>query len=437
MHDTTPKRAHRQQPTGPKRLVSLTAALIVALAGCASDPSLAALRPMCFGGTDAARPPTSPRLSGSAVAPGVSSGTVVLAATGTGAEPVPQLTPEVLDLLRTLGARDDACAVLLKGRRHNVTITTMPITPFRANGEVERGSHRSQLLERNLRAIQEELAEPAQPATGPGLDLLGLWHEAVRRYPGSTIVLVSSGVTTVDPVDVRRLGWDADPRHVSSMLRGQGWLPDAAGTRVTFIGLGDAAGSQPPLPPPLHRRIVVLWQELCRAAAADSCVVDARRTSGGAPRSRVAVPVVPLPEPDATPGEVRIPAAMLFELDSAEITAQADAVLSGLAERGRRDHLVVTGHTDASTGSAEHNQRLSLARAQAVARRLVALGVPHEHLDAVIGSGSQGYTAESELADPGLISEHRCVTVTFVLSTTPPEGPLHVPTAASPNPDSH
>jgi len=81
-----------------------------------------------------------------------------------------------------------------------------------------------------------------------------------------------------------------------------------------------------------------------------------------------------------------------FEFDSSALQAQATAQLKQLrsaltSEALSKDQFVVAGHTDAR-GSAQHNQQLSMRRAEAVKRYLVDNGVAAERLQAV-GYGSE------------------------------------------------
>jgi hypothetical protein len=43
------------------------------------------------------------------------------------------------------------------------------------------------------------------------------------------VVVITSGVATADPVDLRRLGWDPDATATTAALASAGWLPDLHG----------------------------------------------------------------------------------------------------------------------------------------------------------------------------------------------------------------
>ncbi len=67
------------------------------------------------------------------------------------------------------------------------------------------------------------------------------------------------------------------------MLKAETWLPDLTGWRVIFVGLGDTAGTQPALTPPLRRLIVDLWTAICTASGAAECIVDKQLVSAAPP----------------------------------------------------------------------------------------------------------------------------------------------------------
>jgi len=81
---------------------------------------------------------------------------------------------------------------------------------------------------------------------------------------------------------------------------------------------------------------------------------------------------------------------LVFGKDGSEIDPTGatvlDVVVDGIKARCPTQHFVIAGHTDLS-GSAKHNQELSLRRAEAVKAYLVAHGIAADRLSTV-GYGS-------------------------------------------------
>ena len=82
---------------------------------------------------------------------------------------------------------------------------------------------------------------------------------------------------------------------------------------------------------------------------------------------------------------VKLKSELLFEIDSAQLKAEATRHLADLAEvlvKYPDDRIEVVGFTD-DTGDAAYNQELSVRRADAVRRVLVQHGVPEKQAMAV------------------------------------------------------
>ena len=90
---------------------------------------------------------------------------------------------------------------------------------------------------------------------------------------------------------------------------------------------------------------------------------------------------------------------VLFDVDSADLDDDGYRTLNKVSDtlvEFKKTAVVVQGHTD-STGSDQHNQRLSERRAESVVRYLMDQGIARERITAV-GYGEQHPVASNETA---------------------------------------
>jgi outer membrane protein OmpA-like peptidoglycan-associated protein len=120
-----------------------------------------------------------------------------------------------------------------------------------------------------------------------------------------------------------------------------------------------------------------------------------------------------------------------FELNSSTLQPQAseqlkqlEFALSSASLAG--DRFIVAGHTDAK-GSARYNKQLSLKRAEAVKRFLVAKGLSGDRLDTV-GYGSERLLAPDRPEDPS----NRRVEIRAIGGGTPAGSPPGAASGTSP-----
>lgn len=344
---------------------------------------------------------------------------VVIVASGTSNEPAPGLSDGISAVLRRAAVGSTpAVAVLVSPQ---AIPSRLPLTPRRANGRVEYGPGRTAMIEDNLAQIADALARMA--ATAPRFDLLAQLSSAARAWPRpATLVVVSSGLSSSGALDLRQVGWAAQPGAVARQLAARGFLPRLGGWRILLSGLGSVAGPQPALPEPCRTKLESYWKEVCKASGGASCTVDDSLRLDRPPLGRVPVPIVPVPTVSSVTGAaarqdptIHIPAALLFDLDRAALRVGTDAVLRrvAVALASSRVRVMVVGHADASSGTRAHNRALSLARARAVASRLIDLGVPAAAIVSVRGVGSDDHPLAAELTaghpDPAKIDGWRRV----------------------------
>lgn len=356
-------------------------------------------------------------------APSARPETVVLAASATANEPGPELgAPDLALLARAAAVSTHAVAYVVSPATGEPT--RVPLTPRRADGQVEFGPRRQQLIRQNVGAVQRILA--AQAATGP-FDLLGILATAVRVVaPPGTLFVMSSGLSTAGAFRLQDVGWDANPATVAAQLKRQGQLPDLAGWTVVFSGLGTVAGRQPPLPLPQRTALTSYWLAICRAAGAVACHTDSLTRPDPPSRSTVPVPIVAMPVVQVIRGPrggqgVVVPDVMFFPFASARLLPSADSVLRPLAAKVIRLGLLVSVQGQASPdGSATFNAQIARARAQAVAARLRSLGVPARQLIRVAGIGTAGLTIRACERD-GQFEDSLCARLRrVVILLTPP-----------------
>ncbi len=324
---------------------------------------------------------------------------IVIVPSATANESAPELSAANRAMLQSAGAGSTQADAYVVSPATGQP-TEVPLTPRRADGQVEYGPRRGYLLDQNVNRVTQLLQQ--QAATGP-FDLLDMIAAAVRvTSPPGTLLILSSGLSTAGGFDLRMVGWDADPSTIAAQLKQRGLLPDLAGWHVIFSGLGDTAGRQPPLPLPQRTTLASYWMAICAAAGAAGCQVDETTRPDPPSRSTTPVPVVPVPAvvsvrgPDGATG-VSVPSDELFAFNRAVLLPGADGVLGPLAAKARSGHLLVTitGYASPDGGSAAYNLALSRARALAVSARLVTLGLPPGQITRVTGLGTGGKTAQA------------------------------------------
>lgn len=336
---------------------------------------------------------------------------LVLAVTASANEQLPMLPGRIRDRLQGLAERAHEpgaarVTVYVPGRPG----VAVDLTPMRGNSVENNGPRREKAIAEALDRLSRTIA--TNPATVPGLDAIGLLDRAARDGGTAPLALLSSGVSTVPPLDLNRWGWPESTREVVDFLTARGQLPRyLRGRTVSFFFLGDVSAPQPELTTPTRALVARLYRDVCLAAGGVGCTVEPDAPSGRAGAATAPVPLVavpgweqPSPSVRSCRTVVRIPSAVLFDPDSAVLGPQADQALNPLVARlreaaGALRVELIRGHTsDAGPGD---GVALSVARATAVARRLVVLGLPGTWIGRVDGVGEKEPVVPDRAVDGG------------------------------------
>jgi outer membrane protein OmpA-like peptidoglycan-associated protein len=367
--------------------------------------------------------------------------TVVVLVSGTAHEPRPSLTARAEAALRE--AADSEAGDGRDGKGSVAVVTSadtpaggqprevLPLTPRRADCEVEHGLQRDTLIRANITRVEQAVA--ARTAVRPGLDLLAGIDDAVRGLHPGELIVVSNGMSTAGGFDLRQVGWNEQPAQLVAQLDDrkllQGLLPH---WRVLFTGLGATAGAQPPLPKPERDTLTTYWSAICRAAApGGSCAVDDSPLPPTPPRASAEDPVVDVPGmtsavgPDGRTTTTLFDQLLGFAPDSAVLSADAQEVLRGMSARiaaklAAQPDLTITirGYVaDPPDSTPAGREQTSEERAAAVAAFLA--GQLHDaglapRIDAAGAGTPPGMTAMvNGVFDEATAGQMRKVTVTY------------------------
>jgi OOP family OmpA-OmpF porin len=229
----------------------------------------------------------------------------------------------------------------------------------------------------------------------PEADVLGaLSLAAAATGPDGNIVVIDSGLQTVAPLEYQQPGLlMSPPGDVVSFLKQQDLVPDLKGRHVLLAGFGYTAAPQASLNTAQRASVVAQWEAIVRAGG--GCVtVDQDPNTTHAVSGLPAVSLVPLPP---TPVIRNCGTIVLSDAGSVGFVvgqsvfrdpAAAQATLSKLASTLKQgsEHITLIGSTSSEGGDAINNP-LSQARANAVSRVLISMGIAASRITAV-GDGS-------------------------------------------------
>ncbi|WP_459642235.1 OmpA family protein [Kineococcus sp. NUM-3379] len=235
------------------------------------------------------------------------------------------------------------------------------------------GTARSRRISELAPACVEQEIARAIP-TAAGSDQLRALQEVARRTPeGGDALVLTNGVSTAGVLDMTRLPVvGVEPAAVAAAVPAAE-LPQAAGRTLTFHGLGEL---EPPLTQTARTWVADVTMALCERTGA-TCRRSEETGRSLGPDRRGEVPqdgavAWPAAQQVQLPGggtRTDVPAELLFAFGSAELSADAPAVVTAVAAglAGART-LEVVGHTDsACPPDPQVCAGLSLRRAEAVA----------------------------------------------------------------------
>jgi OmpA-OmpF porin, OOP family len=156
----------------------------------------------------------------------------------------------------------------------------------------------------NLNQILQGTPQPTTDirAQAPQADILDALAEAASTVPaGGDVVVMDSGLQTVEPLDFRTGLLNDDPSSIVDYLRHAGELPDLKGRHIYFTGLGWTAAPQPTLSISDRQKVVQIWEQIAQAAGAGCVAIDQTANTSTAVPDRPPVAIVTPPPPPPPP----------------------------------------------------------------------------------------------------------------------------------------
>jgi outer membrane protein OmpA-like peptidoglycan-associated protein len=144
---------------------------------------------------------------------------------------------------------------------------------------------------------------------------------------------------------------------------------------------------------------------ICLLALAGLCYLAAAWIWATAASGHSAVPA----GPDVHGSGGSTITTLFFQFNSSALIPTADSILQPIGLRARSQHLLVsiTGHASPDGGTNAYNKALSDQRANAVRKRLIALGLPAAQITKVTGVGTAGQRPDACLVE-GQLDEAIC-----------------------------
>lgn len=260
------------------------------------------------------------------------------------------------------------------------TLDKVDLTPLRGDEVETNTDNRRALVARAVTALGEKLAQSSSAVSG--LDVVGVLDRALEATPaGGTVALVTSGFSTVAPLDLNAAGaWMSAPTELVDSIDPAD-IPQATGKRIIIGGLGYPAATSPQQPagPAARKALTAMYDRLCARADALSCDVLPGPAGRGEPTTRTASPIVPLDMISThCVGQIDIDTRIAFLPDDDVLQADAEPLLRQIADDLRRCATGTTvsavGHSATVPDQVTPATALEANRARAVLDRLRALG---------------------------------------------------------------
>lgn len=319
---------------------------------------------------------------------------LTIAATATSVESAPQL-----DAVRDQLIEHAQSALFPGDGRVTVvgpdTVDEIDLTPMRGADVENDGGKAERRITENLKKLADVVGHLA--ATADGLDAIGVLDRALGVTPtDGTVVLITSGLSTVAPLDLSQAGdWIPNAAELVDATDSAN-LPNATGRHIVFVGLGHAYtnSTQQSAGPAARAALTTIYLGLCGRMNALSCSAVNNLAEPIAPVSVNVVPILKFdPISTACVTTLTVDASFAFGGDSAVLEPAADAVLQPIAEAlagcVTNEVIDATGYSadidcDTDPGDAA---ALELNRASAVLTRLEELGAPRSSIGGAAAGG--------------------------------------------------
>lgn len=367
--------------------------------------------------------------------PAEASGPVVTVAQTAGtSDEVDIVWPVEVSELLTVTAQNNGTLLWVQAQGAATEIVTIDLTPLTDKGhEVKPQELRSQ----TIKAAQVELLAEMNrfDASGARSTLSAL--QAVQPGPGP-VVVVGSGLDTIDPLRFEALGFDASIDEVVADLKSANEMPKGLAGRDVWLVFTPTSGLQDPLREPHKDYRNQLYSEIITAAGGNVArVLETGGAPGGTGGTAPTVPVPPAPgtytpepeqvpivdpeDPTVPPAVVQrcvLPAAVLFYSDEAILLDEeaAQAMIKTCLGEEPINKVELIGHTAKTreTTAADNPRAMELSQERADAIARIVVDDFHVDPDKVT---TYGVGATQPLTEPSSDPANRAVEV--IVTYTP------------------